>query len=134
MVNGVSADAIQLRYFQFTLEGQANEWLDTRPSGSISTFANLADKFLTHYNPPSKTADLQKQITHFAQDEDETIGDAWERYTSLFLNCSNHGFNDTFKVGTFYHAFFPEDKQQIDSVCGGNMLTKTPLQLNWLFE
>ncbi|CAL1369901.1 unnamed protein product [Linum trigynum] len=78
-INGVPADAIQLRYFPFTLEGQAKEWLDTRPPGSITTFSNLADKFLTRYHPPSKTADLQKQITHFAQDEDETIRDAWER-------------------------------------------------------
>ncbi|CAL1359446.1 unnamed protein product [Linum trigynum] len=133
-INGVPADAIQLRYFPFTLEGQAKEWLDTRPPSSITTFANLADKFLTRYHPPSKTADLQKQITHFTQDEDETIRDAWERYNSLFLRCPNHGFNDAFKVGTFYHALFPEDKQLIDSVCGGNMLTKTPPQLNQLFE
>ncbi|CAL1412546.1 unnamed protein product [Linum trigynum] len=133
-INGVPADAIQLRYFLFTLEGQAKEWLDTRPPGLITTFANLADKFLTRYHPTSKTADLQKQITHFAQDKDETIRDAWERYTSLFLKCPNHGFTDAFKVSTFYHAIFPEDKQLIDSVCGGNMLTKTLPQLNQLFE
>ncbi|CAL1412095.1 unnamed protein product [Linum trigynum] len=133
-INGVPSDAIQLRYFPFTLEGQAKEWLDTRPPGSITMFANLADKFLTRDHPPSKTSDLQKKITHFAQDEDENIRDAWERYTSLFLRCPNHGFNDAFKVGTFYHALFSEDKQLIDSVCGGNMLTKTQLQLNQLFE
>ncbi|CAL1387598.1 unnamed protein product [Linum trigynum] len=133
-INGVPADAIQLWYFPFTLEGQAKEWLDTRPPGSITTFANLADKFLTCYHSLSKTADLQKQITHFAQDEDETIQNAWERYTSLFLKCPNHGFTDAFKVDTFYHALFPEDKQLIDSACGGNMLTKTPPQLNQLFE
>ncbi|CAL1407294.1 unnamed protein product [Linum trigynum] len=133
-INGVPADAIQLRYFPFTLKGKAKEWLDTRPPGSITTFANLADKFLTRYHPPSKTKDLQKQITHFANDDDETIWDAWERYTSLFLKCPNHGFTDAFKVGTFYHALFPKDKQLIDSVCGGNMLTKTLPQLNQLFE
>ncbi|CAL1402141.1 unnamed protein product [Linum trigynum] len=105
-ISGVPADAIQLRYFPFTLEGQAKEWLDTRPPGSITTFANLADKFLTRYHLPSMTADLQKQIIHFARDEDETIRDAWERYTSLLLKYPNHGFNDAFKAGTFYHALF----------------------------
>ncbi|CAL1379109.1 unnamed protein product [Linum trigynum] len=82
-INGVPADAIQLRYFPFNLEGQAKEWLDTRPPESITMFANLVDKFLTRYHPPSKMADLQKQITHFAQEEDETIQDAEERYTSI---------------------------------------------------
>ncbi|CAL1381495.1 unnamed protein product [Linum trigynum] len=82
----------------------------------------MADKFLTLYHPPFKTANLQKEITHFAHEEDETIRVAWERYTSLFLKCPNHGFNDAFKVGTFYRVLFHEDKQLIDSVCGGNML------------
>ncbi|CAL1388080.1 unnamed protein product [Linum trigynum] len=57
-INRVPADAIQLRYFPFTLEGQAKEWLYTRSPGSITTFANLADKFFIRYHPPSKTADL----------------------------------------------------------------------------
>ncbi|CAL1411273.1 unnamed protein product [Linum trigynum] len=58
-INGVPQDAIQLRYFPFTLEGQAKAWLDNRPPGSISTFTSLADKFLTRNHPPSKTTDLQ---------------------------------------------------------------------------
>ncbi|CAI0395302.1 unnamed protein product [Linum tenue] len=127
MINGVPTDAFQLRCFPFTLDGQAKEGLDTRPPGSIIAFAGVGDKFLTRYHPPSKTGDLQKEITHFAQEEDETIRDAWERYSSLFLKCPNHGFNDAFRVGTFYRALFPEDKQLIDWVCGGNMMTKTPL-------
>ncbi|CAL1359484.1 unnamed protein product [Linum trigynum] len=36
-INEVPADAIQLRYFPFTLEGQAKEWLETSPPGSITT-------------------------------------------------------------------------------------------------
>ncbi|CAL1380969.1 unnamed protein product [Linum trigynum] len=65
-INGVPANAIQLRYFPFTLEGQAKECMDTRPPGSITTFANLANKFFTRYHLPSKMADLQKEITHFS--------------------------------------------------------------------
>ncbi|CAL1411942.1 unnamed protein product [Linum trigynum] len=109
-------------------------WLDNRPPGSITTFTDLANKFLTSYHPPSKIADLQKEITHFSQEEDETIRDAWERYSGLFLKCPNHGFNDAFKVDTFYRSLFLEHKQLIDSVFGGNMLTKTPPQLNSLYE
>ncbi|CAL1355402.1 unnamed protein product [Linum trigynum] len=97
-INGVPTDFVQLRYFPFTLVGQAKEWLDTRAPGSITTFASLTDKFLTRHHSPSKIANLQKEITHFTQEEDETIRDAWERYTILYLKCPNHSFNDAFKM------------------------------------
>ncbi|CAL1394257.1 unnamed protein product [Linum trigynum] len=87
-----------LRRFHELIDGiknnevQAKMWLDNQPSGSISTFTNLTYKFLTRYHLPSKTADLQKEITHFAQEEDETIQDAWERddliYTHVFIHHS----------------------------------------------
>ncbi|CAL1383098.1 unnamed protein product [Linum trigynum] len=133
-INGVPQDVIQLCYFPFTLDGQAKMWLDNRPPGSITTFTDLSNKFLARYHPPSKIVDMQKEITHFAQEEEETIQDAWERYQGLFLKCPNHGINDAFKVSTFYRSLFPEDKQLIDSVCGGNMLTKKPPMLKHLFE
>ncbi|CAL1371084.1 unnamed protein product [Linum trigynum] len=109
-------------------------WMDNRALGSITTFTNLANKFLTPYHPLSRTVDLQKKITHFGWEEDETIRDDWGRYTSLFLMFPYHDFNDAFKVSTFYHALFLEDKQLIDSVCGENMMTKMPPQLNYLFD
>src|SRR5262249_47021317 len=56
--NGVSDDAIRLRLFPFSLRDRAKGWLNTLPSGSITTWDGLAEKFLTKYFPPSKTAKL----------------------------------------------------------------------------
>src|SRR5262249_28131703 len=44
-VNGVSNDTIRLRLFPFSLRDRAKGWLNTLPSGSITTWDGLAEKF-----------------------------------------------------------------------------------------
>ena len=56
--NGVSDDAIRLRLFPFSLRDRAKGWLQTLPSGSITSWDGLVEKFLAKYFPPSKTAKL----------------------------------------------------------------------------
>ena len=50
-VNAVSDDAIRLRLFPFSLKDRAKEWLNSLPTGSISDWAILAQKFLAKYFP-----------------------------------------------------------------------------------
>ena len=58
-VNGVPNDAIRLRLFPFSLKDRAKEWLNSLPSGSISDWATLAQKFLAKYFPLAKTVKLR---------------------------------------------------------------------------
>ncbi|CAL9001585.1 unnamed protein product [Prunus brigantina] len=46
LVKGFSAESIKLRLFPYTLKDQARRWLLTLPSGSISTWNQLSEKFL----------------------------------------------------------------------------------------
>ena len=45
--NGVSIDAIRLRLFPFSLQDKAKNWLNSLPSGSITAWDDLAQKFLS---------------------------------------------------------------------------------------
>ncbi|KAF7802389.1 uncharacterized protein G2W53_041500 [Senna tora] len=45
--SGVSDDAIRLRLFPFSLRDKAKVWLQSLPEGSISTWEELAQQFLT---------------------------------------------------------------------------------------
>ena len=53
------------------------------PPGLITTWEELAQKFLAKYFPPSKTAKLRNDITTFVQLEGESLYEAWERYKDL---------------------------------------------------
>ncbi|CAL1361317.1 unnamed protein product [Linum trigynum] len=42
---------------------------------------------MVRYFPPSKTTEIRRQITLFAQDEDETLRDACEHYIDYSSNA-----------------------------------------------
>ncbi|PKU62872.1 hypothetical protein MA16_Dca025382 [Dendrobium catenatum] len=64
--NGVTNDVIRLCLFLFSLSDKAKSWLNFLPSSSITTWNELAHKFLTKYFPQSKTTKLGNYITSFS--------------------------------------------------------------------
>jgi len=48
-LNGVSSDAIRLRLFPFSLRDKTRAWLQSLPSGCITTWAELIRAFLTKF-------------------------------------------------------------------------------------
>src|SRR5262249_26551465 len=124
--NGVSNDAIRLRLFPFSLRDRAKGWLNTLSSGSISTWDGLAEKFLTKYFPPSKTAKLRNDISTYTQLETESLYEAWERYKDLLRRCPHHGLPTWLQVQTFYNGLIHGHKAMIDTPAGGTLKNKTP--------
>nr|GEY94077.1 reverse transcriptase domain-containing protein [Tanacetum cinerariifolium] len=51
---------------------------------------------------------------------------AWERYNDLLRACPNHGFNELYKLDTFYNALNPADQDSLNAAAGGNLLEKSP--------
>ncbi|CAL1355021.1 unnamed protein product [Linum trigynum] len=91
----------------------------------------MADKFVHSYYPASKSTEIQRVITHFCQEPDESLRDVYEWYSGFFWQCPHHGFSDAFTVGNFYNALTLESQRVIESLClGGDILTKTPPELN----
>ena len=85
--NGVSNDALRLRLFPFTLKDKVRAWLKSQPPGSFTNWDDLARAFLAKYFPPSKTAKVVKELTSFQQFENESLSEAWERFTELQRSC-----------------------------------------------
>ncbi|CAI0395305.1 unnamed protein product [Linum tenue] len=105
-MNDVPDDAIRLHLFPHSLAEHAKRWLETQPPLSITSWDNLADKFVDRYYPLSKTTEIQWEITHLRQEPDESLRDAWER----------------------------ESEGDQVSMPGGDILTKTPPQLNQMIS
>ncbi|KAA3462840.1 RING-H2 finger protein ATL63 [Gossypium australe] len=72
-INGITDDVIRLRLFPFSLRNKAKQWLNSLRQGSITTWAQMTEKFLLKYFPPTKTAKLRNDISSFAQFELETL-------------------------------------------------------------
>jgi len=90
-INRASINAIYLRLFLFSLKDKVRVWLHSLSLGSITTLDELIRVFLAKFFPPSKTVSLRNQITSFAQREDESLYEAWERFENLLRLCPHHG-------------------------------------------
>ncbi|GJX47267.1 reverse transcriptase domain-containing protein [Tanacetum coccineum] len=122
----VPNSSIKLMLFPFSIKGAARIWLKKEPPCSILTWEDLVSKFINQFFPPSKTTNLQNEITNFQQKFEETFSEACDRFKDLLRACPHHGFSELHQLDTFYNALNPTDQDSLNVVAGDNLLTKTP--------
>ncbi|GJW33178.1 reverse transcriptase domain-containing protein [Tanacetum coccineum] len=130
----VPSTSVKLMLFPFSLEGAARIWLDKEPPRSILTWDDLVSKFINKFFPPSKTTNLQNEITRFQQKFDETFYEAWDRFNDLLRGCPHHGFSELHQLDTFYNALNSNDQDSLNSAAGGNFLDKMPRECLKIIE
>ncbi|XP_073317249.1 uncharacterized protein [Primulina huaijiensis] len=133
-INNVPDDNIRLRLFPFSLRGQSRGWLQSLPLGSITTWQELATKFLSKYFPPAKSAQLKIEISTFRQTDFEQLYEAWERYKELLRRCPNHGFEDWVQIELFYNGLNGQTRTTVDAAAGGTIFAKSPAQAHDLLD
>ncbi|CAN6572969.1 unnamed protein product [Malus baccata var. baccata] len=134
LVRGFSAESIKLRLFPYTLKDQARRWLLTLPSGSITTWAQLSERFLNKYYPASKTLDMRTQILSFAQKPKEEFHEAWERFKELIRKCPHSGISTTDQMHIFFRGLNMTTKTLVNASCGGTYKDKNAQEACLLFE
>ncbi|XP_075500024.1 uncharacterized protein LOC142538597 [Primulina tabacum] len=113
---------------------QARGWLQSLPLGSITTWQELATKFLAKYFPPAKFAQLKIEISTFRQTDFEQLYEAWERYKELLRKCPNHSFEDWVQIELFYNGLIGQTRGTVDAAAGGTIFAKSPEQAYDLLE
>ncbi|XP_073120585.1 uncharacterized protein [Henckelia pumila] len=127
-MNGVSEDIIRLRLFPFSIRDQARSWLQSLPLGSITTWEDMAVKFLAKYFLPSKSTQLKIKISTFRQHDSEQLYEAWGRYKYLMRHCPNHNFADWEEIDLFYNELNTPTRMSVDFAAGGTIFSKEPIQ------
>ncbi|CAM8959611.1 unnamed protein product [Rhodiola kirilowii] len=102
--NGVPPESYYLRLFPFSLSDKASRWLDSHAEGTFTPWDKLAEAFLQHYFPPSKTTHFRSKIISFHSTDDETLYEAWERYKELMRLCPHHNLELWQIIDTFYQG------------------------------
>ncbi|GJZ42445.1 reverse transcriptase domain-containing protein [Tanacetum coccineum] len=114
-----------IRYFKKTTSTMKFSYVP-KPPRSILTWDDLVSKFINKFFPPSKTTNLQNEITRFQQRFDETFYEAWDRFNDLLRACPHHGFAELHQLDTLYNALNSNDQDSLNSAAGGNFLDKMP--------
>ncbi|KAI3760410.1 hypothetical protein L1987_50805 [Smallanthus sonchifolius] len=112
--------------FPFSLRERAKAWLNSLPTGSITTWDDLAQKFLLKYFPPAKTAKLRNDITTFTQDDGESLYEVWERFKDMPRKCPHHGLEVWLQVSSFYNGLHNQARKTLDATAGGIFGNKRP--------
>ncbi|XP_062100375.1 uncharacterized protein LOC133806271 [Humulus lupulus] len=122
---GVTEDALRLKLFPYSLRDRARAWLNSLPSDSVSTWQELAERFLMKYFPPTKNAKLRNEITSFQQLDEESLYEAWERFKELLRKCPHHGIPHCIQMETFYNGLNAHTRMVVDASANGALLAKS---------
>jgi len=113
--SGVPAEKVRLMIFSFSLRDKVRIWFKSLPKESITTWDQMAKKFLTKYFPPAKSAKFQGDITTFTQFDTESIYDAWKRYKGLIRKVPNHALPDWLEIQFFYNRLQLKTKMMVNA-------------------
>ncbi|GKA14743.1 reverse transcriptase domain-containing protein [Tanacetum coccineum] len=117
-------DAIMLRTFSFSLSEEAKTWLNELDEGTITSWNELREAFISRYFYPAKFRRLLNEIHSFHQLEDETLVDAWFRLKEMFRTCYEHGLTKGTIIQIFYQGLDDPTQGILDA--GGMFLYNTP--------
>uniref|UniRef100_A0A803PT47 Retrotransposon gag domain-containing protein n=1 Tax=Cannabis sativa TaxID=3483 RepID=A0A803PT47_CANSA len=123
-MNGVTDDAIRLRLFPSSLRDRVRKWLQSMQPCSISTWDEMARKFMVKFFPPSKSAQLRSEIGQFRHLDSEPFYEAWERSKDLLRHYPQHGYESWMQVSIFYNGLNGPTRTLIDAAVGGALLSK----------
>ena len=131
-------DLLKLKAFPLTLKDKAKIWLNSLRPRTIRNWAELQAEFLKKFFSAHKTNNLKRQIYTFAAHEGEKFYQCWERFMETSNACPHHGFDTWMLVNHFYDGMSPPMKQLVETMCGGNFLSKHPDEaidfLNYIAE
>ena len=86
----------------------------------------------------NKTNNLKRQIYTFTAHDNERFYQYWERYLETVSACPHHDFDTWMLVNYFYDEMSPSMKQLLETMCGGDFLSKIPDEamdfLNYVVE
>ena len=83
-------------------------------------------EFLKKFFSAHKTNNLKRQIYTFAAHEGEKFYQCWERFLETISACPHHGFDTWMLVNHFYGGMSPAMRQLLETMCGGDFLSKHP--------
>ena len=75
-LNGVRTEVIKVKLFPFSLRDVAATWFDSLPVGSVNSWEELVEAYMSRFFPLSLTFERRGEIIVFKQGEDANLYNA----------------------------------------------------------
>ncbi|GJR72720.1 reverse transcriptase domain-containing protein [Tanacetum coccineum] len=116
-------EAVMLRTFPFSLSREAKTWIDELDEGTITSWNELREAFISQYFSFVKFKHLLNDIHSFHQLDNETLVEAWLRMKEMLRTCYRHGLTKGTIIQIFYHGLDDPTQGVLDA--GGIFLYNT---------
>ncbi|GKE10473.1 reverse transcriptase domain-containing protein [Tanacetum coccineum] len=113
-----------LRTFPFSLSREAKPWLNELDEGTITSWNELREAFISRYFSLVMFKRLLKEIHNFHQLDNETLVEAWLHLKEMLRTCYGHGVTKGTIIKIFYRGL--DDPTQGILNAGGIFLYSTP--------
>ena len=133
-IAGMAQETLRWKLFPFSLAERAKQWY-THNEGKVNgEWEDLRDRFCLAFFPISRIASLRKEILYFRQDEKESIGAAWARFSKLTHVSPNLSIPDHVLLQHFWLGLSKESALQLDITARGRSHTKPQPKekLSWI--
>ena len=122
----IDMELLKLKAFPLTIKNKAKIWLNSLRPRTIRNWAELQAKFLKKFFSAHRTNSLKMRIYIFVAHDNEKFYQCWERYMETINACPHHGFDTWMLVNHFHDGMSPAMKQLLETMCGGDFLSKNP--------
>ncbi|GJZ73506.1 reverse transcriptase domain-containing protein, partial [Tanacetum coccineum] len=128
----IMEEEVKLRTFPFSLSGEAKTWMNELNEGTITSWNEMREAFISRYFSPAKFKRLLNEIHSFHQLDHETFVDAWLRMKEMLRTCYGHGLTKGTIIQIFYHGLDDPTQGILDA--RGIFLYNTPNEVFTILE
>ena len=121
-------ETLKWKLFPFSLSGEAKQWY-IRVVGCVNgSWIELRDRFCSAFFPLSRICALRTEILTFRQNDKESIGVAWARFTLLVKSGPDLSLPEHLLLQHFYAGLDKESAHHLDLTSGGSFAHLTPTE------
>jgi hypothetical protein len=112
-----NVDAIKLKLFPSSLSGDAKVWYNELTPGTINTWEEMRQAFVSRFFPPAMYDRLMGEIRAFSQNQNpnESLVEAWLRMKDLLRSCHGHNLGRGTIIQIFYHGLDEASQAILDA-------------------
>jgi hypothetical protein len=113
------------KLFPFSLNERARQWYAQNIGKVAGDWEELRNKFCLAFYPLSRIAALRQEILNFCQEEKESLGAAWDRFTTLTKSGPDLSIPNHVLLQHFWLGLNKESALMLDTSVGGSFTHKT---------
>jgi hypothetical protein len=131
---GMTHETLKWKLFSFSLRDKAKQWYTMSVKKFHGEWEELKCNFCLTFFPLTRVINLRLDILSFRQNEKESLGAAWARFSLLTQSGPDLSLPDHVLLQHFWYGLDKESAANLDISTGGSFAHKTTAEERELLD